>query len=60
VEILLKYLKGLMVLLGESEERACLMVRRAIGGSPPTHVDVRMLLGVIRQAYERIASRCGK
>ena len=62
VEILLKYLKSLMVLLGESEERAeraCLMVRRVIGGSPPTDVDVRMLLGIIRQAYERIASARG-
>jgi len=62
VEILLKYLRGLMELLGESEERAeraCLMVRRVIGGSPPTDVDVRMLLGVVRKAYERIAMEGG-
>lgn len=62
VELLLNYFKHLILLLGEKEERAeraCLMLRRVIGGSPPSDVDVRMLLGVIRRAYEEISCRLG-
>lgn len=57
VEVLLSYLKRLLISLGEEEERAeraCLMMRRIVGGSHPTDSDVRMLLGVIRRAYETI------
>jgi TrmH family RNA methyltransferase len=62
IELLLSYFKNLILTLGESEERAeraCLMLRRVIGGSPPSDVDVRMLLGVIRRAYERISDQAG-
>lgn len=57
VEFLLHYWKNLILILGGSEERAeraCLMIRRLIGGSPFTDSDVRMLLGVIRKAYDKI------
>lgn len=57
VEVLLKYLKGLVVALGGDEgraERACLMLRRVLGGAPPTDADVRMLLGLVRGAYEEM------
>ena len=57
VEVLLHYLRLLLLELGEREERidmACLMMRRLIGGAAPADTDVRMLLGVLRGAYERI------
>ncbi len=59
VETLLHYWRNLILTLGGSEERAeraCVMIRRLIGGSPFTDADVRMLLGVIRRAYDRIGS----
>ena len=57
VEVLLGYLRKLVLALGGSEskaERAVLMTRRLLGGSAPTDSDVRMLLGVLRGAYEAI------
>ena len=57
VIVLLRYLRELVLLLGGSEEkaeRACLMMRRLLGGAPPTDSDVRMLLGVLRGACERL------
>ncbi|MCS7104929.1 MAG: TrmJ/YjtD family RNA methyltransferase [Thermofilaceae archaeon] len=62
VEVLLYYLRRLLLNLGEGEERAeraCLMMRRIVGGSHPTDSDVRMLLGVIRRAYENICRKQG-
>ncbi|RLF06498.1 MAG: RNA methyltransferase [Thermoprotei archaeon] len=59
VNTLLHYLRGLVLILGGSRERAekaCLMMRRLLGGAPPTDSDVRMLLGVFRGAYERLRS----
>ncbi|MEM2218165.1 MAG: TrmJ/YjtD family RNA methyltransferase, partial [Thermofilaceae archaeon] len=46
VELLLHYWRNLILTLGGSKERAeraCLMIRRLIGGSPFTDSDVRML-----------------
>lgn len=57
LEVLLKYLRLLLLELGEREnriERACIMARRLFGGAPPTDADVRMLLGALRGAYERL------
>lgn len=57
VDVLLQYLRTLVLALGGSEERAeraCLMIRRVLGGAPPTDSDVRMLLGVLRKAYEKL------
>ncbi|MEM0225512.1 MAG: TrmJ/YjtD family RNA methyltransferase [Thermofilaceae archaeon] len=57
LEVLLRYLKLLLLELGEREdraERACLMMKRLLGGATPTDADVRMLLGALRGAYERI------
>ncbi len=57
VEMLLHYLGLLLSALGERGERverARLMMRRLLGGAAPTDSDVRMLLGLLRGAYERI------
>jgi len=60
VDVLLEYFRRLILLLeGEkaNTEKAVLMVRRLIGGAPPTAPDVRLILGVIRKAYEKIKER---
>lgn len=63
VEALLRYLRLLLLELREGEdraERACLMMRRLLSGATPTDADVRMLLGSVRKAYERILALEGR
>lgn len=58
VEVLLKYFRGLVLLLegaGADTDKAVLMLRRLIGGTPPTRSDVKLLLGVLRKAYESLS-----
>jgi len=60
VDVLLKYLYSLVLTLWGSErraEKAVLMMKRMFSSCLIGAEDVRMLLGVFRESYERLAER---